>query len=1524
MKLTYETAYLPDKVSSLPSGPWLILAPHPDDETFGMGGALLLAKKVGIDVDVIFLTDGGLGGIEQEDLAAVRETEARIVAKKLAIRKCFFWGEPDRGLMVCQRLIDQLKELIKTREPKTLFFPSLQEPHPDHRAAAFLAWESLRQTAFSVVPLSYDISVQGLSNYLIDISSVIDQKREAMLCYASQLSENKYIERILGLNQSRAWSLPLSVSHAESFYQWPKEDRPINALLMSKLALQCSSSALPAPSPLVSVITRTQNRPDYLREAIRSVVSQTYSNIELIVVNDGGKCCKALVKEEATGHIRQFYYQHLEQQAGRSHAANVGLELSTGEFLIFLDDDDLLLPEHLTKLIGVLLKCSDLAAYSGVSVVNSHGDTVRVFDEPWSSVRLRGANFIPIHAVVFDRAMFEVGCRFDESLGCLEDWDFWLQISSHTSFRHVPGVSAIYRSYLGNSPLTNSEETESHLANRAAIFEKWLSYYTPQDWVQTQFWFEEAVRTANATVMARDCQLADRESQIDVLRQDIAGFVAREVDFKRIIDEAKQSIDEIKDSTSWKMTAPLRFCSRLATHWRRKVVVWSRRVLHDVGRGLYWRLPSRWRDQVVAMAYRLAGPVFRGLGHYEMWRRQTRSVPGDFLTERNGTSLGLVDLVSVHPLREPPIGRIAIHLHIFYVDLASEFAEFMRYMPFPYDLFVSVTSEADRVVCEQVFFDALHMGKLTVVTVSNRGRDIAPFFCVFGMALQEYTYVAHLHSKKSLYNNGKTAGWLEYILRSMLGSELQIRRIFSLLAGKDDVGFVYPQNFSGLPYLANTWLANKGMGRLWCRRLELGALPEGYFDFPAGSMFWARVEALQPLFDAGIRNEDFPEEAGQTDGTFAHCLERILGLVPQHVGFKTAIIRDREKPSWSAWRFEQYVGRCREYVEAIIASPEVCVVVFDIFDTLLTRPLLDPESIKILVAKRAAGSTGEGYLAFRAEAEEQARQKAGRDVGLDEVFKELAVISSLAPEEVKRLRCLEEEIEFDAVSLRSDAVSLLFFAVRSGKRVVLASDMYLPKGVVESMLVKHNIIGWHVLYLSSDRRARKDCGVLYDQILAQEGIAVDQILVVGDNEHSDWQIPLDMGAKVCHVLRPVELARSLPRLRPVLESSLHRKDINAQLCLGLIVQKNFGPLYFPHFNPNVFVSHDPGAIGYSVLGPVVLSFVQWLMAQAMSDDVQRLYFLAREGEFLKKVYDRWLSLDESTAGPPSRYLIVSRRVMTVPVISSFEDIISIASVTYYPNRVDSFLKERYGVEMEDTEWDAIYAEMGWRRDRLVEVKDGKTDHLQPLLKVMAERIIAQSQDERPGLRAYLKQEQLMEEGKFAVVDVGYSATIQDRLNRFLDCPVHGYYMATNRFAEAVSLQHQVDVHGCFAHYSALGPDAPAILARSFCLEKLLSSDDAQIVNYRVDQGGGVLPEKLSLSEAERQAKAVRDVIRKGAMEFVDDAIFARRKLCHDFTIPVTLANSLFAAFAKRSDETEEKILHELVLDDYYCGRGLVR
>ncbi|MDH5551913.1 MAG: glycosyltransferase [Nitrosomonas sp.] len=1251
-----------------------------------------------------------------------------------------------------------------------------------------------------------------------------------------------------------------------------------------------------ASLPLVSIIIRSMDRPT-LTDALDSVATQTYPHIEVVVVNAKGAMHRDL--GELCGHFPLRMIQS-GKPFGRSKAANAGLEAATGEYLIFLDDDDLFYPEHIANLVPALQNQQNIrCAYAGVHVEYYVGEELKTtadFNEPFDQRRLWGRNFIPIHAMLFAHSLVTAGCRFDENLEFFEDWDFWIQLTQHTSILHVNKIGAVYRNY-GHSGLGLNQDKDNLRELRGKLYAKWKTTLTGEQ-------FDDLIEYREETIARLNEQFI-RSSHANAVRE----------------EALHQTINDLANSTSWKITAPLRFISKIFRGQHQEALAGVRRRLEPRLKAIYWWLPASLRNHMLTTIYRVAGPFFSGMAHYEAWRVNNRYSGYQISTPSNGSLAKMVDIEDFTPLKTKSPGRIAIHVHIFYPDLAAEIAKHFRHMPFAYDLYISTPDDAAKKTCEQVFFNLPQMEQLTVAIVPNRGRDIAPMFCAFGKALQDYDFIAHLHSKKSLYNKGATDGWREYLLANLLGSKSQIRRIFTLLSGETNAGIVYPQNFSSLPYSAYTWLSNQAKGRIWCNKLGITNFPTGYFDFPAGSMFWAKTEALRPLFEAGITIADFPEESGQNDATFAHCLERLLVLTTKQSGLNAIILKDTHTNSWSPWRFDQYLLRRQEKIHATLGDSTIHMVIFDIFDTLLTRPLLNPERIKSIIAQQAGGETGEKYLQFRATAETHARQKAGRDVSHNHIFEALAMMSGLPSDAITRLRELEESVELAAVAPRTEAIALLQLATNLGKRVLLASDMYLPKSIVESMLRNHGITAWDQLYLSSDIGLRKDTGDLYRHIFAHEHIPPESTIVIGDNEHSDVQIPHDIGTRCLHILRPVELARAIPRLGPVIEESIQQNDLNIQLTLGMIARENFQPLFFPQFDPTDLVPVSPRAIGYTIAGPLVLAFVQWLEKTALADGIQRFYFLAREGQVLKEVYDRWTAHD--TNAIPADYLVLSRRTVAVPMITSFEDILELARVQFTANNLTTFLQERYGLVLSHDDYDAFEKQNIWPRNKLVSVEKQKIDHLMPLLKALETRILAQAQLERPALMAYLDSLKLNTIVSSAIVDIGYAATIQGRLNRLMGQAIHGYYLITDERAEKVASQFNVTTQGCFGHYVNAFRNPPLIFEKSFSLEKMLSSNDAQIVRYQIDDTGEILPEFRDLTELERQTMATRQEIRRGMMDFVDQSIAVRDKLKNDFAVPPNIAKDLFETFIQHPSQAELDILSKLTLDDFYCGRGLV-
>ncbi len=213
------------------SGDWLaglspvvVFAPHPDDETFGCGGTLLLMAERGIKLTLVAVTDGSKGckdqGVDPNHYVETRMGEFQGIAKRLGA-ECLWWGFKDRETSGCADQVgERAGELVDTLKPKAVFLPSPWEIHPDHRVVTQSILGILQGVETMVV--FYEGVVTLRPNLLVDISSVAHEKMELMLSYSSQVETLPYHLAIEGLNRHRTLTLPSSVA-AEAFVVLPPE-----------------------------------------------------------------------------------------------------------------------------------------------------------------------------------------------------------------------------------------------------------------------------------------------------------------------------------------------------------------------------------------------------------------------------------------------------------------------------------------------------------------------------------------------------------------------------------------------------------------------------------------------------------------------------------------------------------------------------------------------------------------------------------------------------------------------------------------------------------------------------------------------------------------------------------------------------------------------------------------------------------------------------------------------------------------------------------------------------------------------------------------------------------------------------------------------------------------------------------------------------------------------------------------------------------------------------------------------------
>lgn len=345
-------------------------------------------------------------------------------------------------------------------------------------------------------------------------------------------------------------------------------------------------------SPLVSVICRTMGRPE-LGEALASAAGQTHSRLEIILV-DAAARGEAAYREVCADERVVLVLP--ESPLSRPNAANAGLERARGEYLLFLDEDDWLAPDHVERLLRCLTGRQGLrAAYSSTRKTDVTGkSTLDTFQQPFDRLLLMRDNYIPIHSMLFARELLDEGCRFDENFDIFEDWDFWLQLSERTDFRHVNRCTAFYRS----GGASQTADLDDHLQRfdpehqlgkaRAAIYDKWLRRWTGDQLNRLigagQREWEKSVRRigelgSELERLARAKQNAERK--LGDLKQQLAqarnahvrmearlNAVIRELQAANVsahnsVQELRENLEAVFDSRSWKLTRPYRALGEL-------------------------------------------------------------------------------------------------------------------------------------------------------------------------------------------------------------------------------------------------------------------------------------------------------------------------------------------------------------------------------------------------------------------------------------------------------------------------------------------------------------------------------------------------------------------------------------------------------------------------------------------------------------------------------------------------------------------------------------------------------------------------------------------------------------------------------------------------------------------------------------------------------------------------------------------------------------------------------------------------
>ncbi len=209
--------------------------------------------------------------------------------------------------------------------------------------------------------------------------------------------------------------------------------------------------------PLVSVIIATYNRADLVAKAVESALNQTYKNIEIVVVDDGSTDNTRQALRQYEGRIEYIYQERSE----RSKARNVGFRHSSGDFIAFLDSDDLWLPTKIEKQVQVLNEKPDVGViYADAQFIDRSGDTYdgeicldvlkRMRQDFYEDLMTDNIVGSPSAVLVRRECLVKAGL-FDESMNACEDLDLWIRLARHCRFHKIELPLLQFRIHTGNT-----------------------------------------------------------------------------------------------------------------------------------------------------------------------------------------------------------------------------------------------------------------------------------------------------------------------------------------------------------------------------------------------------------------------------------------------------------------------------------------------------------------------------------------------------------------------------------------------------------------------------------------------------------------------------------------------------------------------------------------------------------------------------------------------------------------------------------------------------------------------------------------------------------------------------------------------------------------------------------------------------------------------------------------------------------------------------------------------------------------
>ena len=599
------------------------------------------------------------------------------------------------------------------------------------------------------------------------------------------------------------------------------------------------------------------------------------------------------------------------------------------------------------------------------------------------------------------------------------------------------------------------------------------------------------------------------------------------------------------------------------------------------------------------------------------------------------------------------------------------------------------------------------------------------------------------------------------------------------------------------------------------------------------------------------------------------------------------------------------------------------IISFDIFDTLLVRPFISPTDAFNFMEIKIRDYLNDPWFNFtevRKISEKNAFEKILADgkgeITIDNIYEEFQVQTNLDIETVTIIKKIEEETEYKTLYIRQSIYNGYLKAISLGKKIIITSDMYLPKDVIESILQKNHIT-FDKLYLSSDIGVKKNTGKLFEYIIKDLGCNPNEILHVGDNVKGDLIIPKGIGIHCFHMPRTINRMLEDPHgfYKKIWKRDERNHNLSARSLISILGNYVYDNSYLT-CRKNTLFNANAENLGYTGFGPLLLGYVKWLCEQSIKDKIHDLFFLARDGKIMKEAYD--IISKNYVNAPKSHYMLCSRRSVNLCKIKDYHGINDLIHVEFASGITLGFLLEnRFGINP------AIISEEYYKKHNLspqTMITNSDSNSLSEFLFDIKELILKEANEERENYIQYLLNLGFIDSQNAGIVDIGYAGTMQQSLYEITKIKTTGYYLITFRKALERLDRNGLESKGYLGNFIDRHDTCQPFCRYVPLFETLFSSTETSFIKIVKINNRDIKVFAPENAKEDKRRSFVR-AVHKGALKFIEQisSIFTYDLEKIDIE-PFKAQRALIDLF-NNPDPREAKLFAGIIFEDSYGGKS---